>query len=92
MCVNYRDMNAQPEKDAFPLPRIDQVWPILSGAKYFASLDLLIGYHQVDLDPLDRAKTAFLTHRGLYIYNVMSFGLCIAPATFQRFMQRVLDP
>ena len=92
MCVDYRDMNAQTEKDAFPLPRIDQVWPIMSGAKYFGSLDLLMGYHQVKVDPLDRAKTAFLTHRGLYIYNVMPYGLCNDPATFQRLMERVLGP
>ena len=85
-------MNAQTEKDAFPLPRIDQVWPILSGAKYFASFHLLMGYHQVEVDPLDRTKTAFLTHRGLYIYIVMPFGLCNAPATFQRFMECVLGP
>ena len=90
MCVDYRDLNAQTEKDSFPLPRIDQVWPTLSRARYFASLDLLMGYHQVEVDPKDRAKTAFLTHRGLYVYNVMPFGLCNAPATFQRLMEKIL--
>ena len=92
MCVDYRDLNAQTEKDAFPLPRIDQVWPVLAKAKYFASLDLLMGYHQVGMEPKDRYKTAFLTHRGLYVYNVMPFGLCNAPATFQRLMEKVLGP
>ena len=90
MCVDYRDINSQTEKDSFPLPRIDQVWPTLSRARYFASLDLLMGFHQVEVDPRDRAKTAFLTHHGLFIYNVMPFGLCNAPATFQRLMERVL--
>ena len=47
MCVDCRDFNAQTEKDAFPLPKIDTVWPALTKAKYFASLDLLMGYHQV---------------------------------------------
>ena len=51
-----------------------------------------MGYHQVEVDPKDRAKTAFLTHRGLYVYNVMPFGLCNAPATFQRLMERILGP
>ena len=78
MCIDYRDLNAQTEKDAFPLPRIDQVWPLLAKAKYFASLDLLIGYHQVEVSEQDRFKTAFLMHRGLYVYNVMPFGLCNA--------------
>ena len=74
-CVDYRDINSQTEKDLFPLPRIDQVLPTLSRAKYFASIDVLIGFHQVEVDPRDRGKTAFLTHRGLYIYTVILFGL-----------------
>ena len=90
MCVDYCDFNAQTEKDAFPLIRIDTVWPALTKAKYFASLDLLMGYHQVGVSEQDRVKTAFLTHRGLYVYNVMPFGLCNAPATFQRLMEKVL--
>ena len=92
MCVDYRDINAQTEKDSFPLPLIKQVWPMLSKAKYFASLDLIMGYHHVEVDSKDRAKTDFLTHRGLFVYNVMPFGLCNASATFQRLMERVLGP
>ena len=90
MCVDYSEINSQTEKDLFPLPRIDQVWPTLSRARYFASLDLLMGFHQVEVDPGDRAKTAFLTYRGLNIHNVMPFSLCNAAATFQRLMERVL--
>ena len=92
ICVDYRDVNAQTEKDSFLLPRIDQVWLTLSRARFFASLDLLMGFHQVEVDPRDRAKTAFLTHRSVYVYNVMPFGLCNAPATFQRLMEKVLGP
>ena len=92
MCVDYRDMNKQTEKDAFFLPCIDHLWPILSGAKYFASLDLLICYHQVEVDFHDRAKAAFLTHRILYIFNMMPFCFCNAPSTFQRLMKRLLNP
>ena len=90
MCVDYRDLNAQTEKDSFPLPRIDDVWPSLSKAKCFASLDLLMGYHQVEVDSKDRYKTAFITPQGLFVFNVMPFGLCNAPATFQRLMERIL--
>ena len=65
---------------------------MISKAKYVASFDLIMGYHQAEIDSKDRAKTAFLTHRGLYVYNVMFFGLCNVPATFQRLMERVLVP
>ncbi len=51
-----------------------------------------MGFNKVDVDPRDRAKTAFLTHRGVYVYNVMPFGLCNAQATFQRLMEKVLGP
>ncbi len=90
--VDYRDVNAQTEEDLFPLPRIDQVWPTLSRARFLASLDLLMGFYQVEVDPRDRAKTAFLTHRGVYAYNVMPFGLCNARATFQRLIEKVPGP
>ncbi len=49
-----------------------------------------MGFHQVEVDPRDRAKTAFLTHRGLYVYNVMPFGLYNAPAIFQRLMEQMI--
>ena len=90
MCVDYRDINAQTEKDVYPLPRIYQVWPVLSKAQYFASIDLLMGYHQVEVNTIDPFKTAFVTLKRLYIYNIMPFGLCNAPATFQRLMEKIL--
>ncbi len=92
MCVDYRDANAQTEKNSVPLPRIDKVWATLSRARFFASVDLLMGCHEVEVDPRDRAKTAFLTHRSVYVNNVMPFWLCNAPATFQRLMEKVLAP
>ena len=67
MCVDYCDINAQTEKDGYPLQRIDQVWPVLSKAQYFASLDLQLGYHQVEVDKKDRFKTAFVTQRLIHL-------------------------
>lgn len=89
MCVDYRDQNEQTEKNAYPLLRIDRIWQTMSKAKYLASLDLLIRYHQVGMAEKDRYKTEFLTQRGLFVYNVIPFGLCDAP-TFQRLMEEIL--
>ena len=89
-CVDYRKLNAVTRKDSYPLPRIDDALDALSGSKYFTTLDLQSGYHQVAMDTDSIEKTAFISHAGLYEYNVMSFGLTNAPPTFQRLMQRVL--
>ena len=86
MCVDYRKLNSYTIKDAYPLPRIDDIITQLRGAKYFASLDLLMGYHQIPIREEDLPKTAFVTHRGLFVFKRMPFGLCNAPATFQRLM------
>lgn len=89
MCVDYRQLNARTRKDAFPLPRIEESLDMLSGAKWFSTMDLASGYNQVAVSEADRAKTAFCTPFGLFEWNRMPFGLCNAPSTFQRLMQRM---
>ncbi|UYV65435.1 K02A2.6-like [Cordylochernes scorpioides] len=77
-------------KDVYPIPRIDDVMDTLQGSKYFSAIDLKSGYWQVEIEERDKEKTAFTTAHGLYEFNVMPFGLCNAPATFERNMDNVL--
>ena len=90
-CVDYRRLNLATVKDAYPLPRIDDTLDMLAGKRWFSTLDLASGYWQVSLSPEARCKTAFATHSGLFQFRVMPFGLCNAPATFERLMDQVLQ-
>ena len=89
-CVDYIKLNAITSKDVFPLPRIDDILDTLGGTRYFTSLDLASEYWQIELDDDAHVKSAFTTYNGLYKFTRMPFGLCNAPATFQRVMQAVL--
>ncbi|KAJ8381341.1 hypothetical protein SKAU_G00021190 [Synaphobranchus kaupii] len=89
-CVDYRRLNFLTTKDSYPLPRIDEALDHISGSSWFSSLDLRSGYWQVRLAPEAKPKTAFTIGHGLWQFRVMPFGLCNAPATFERLMERVL--
>ena len=86
-CVDYRRLNLAMVKDAYP--RIDDTLDMLAGKRWFSTLDLASGYWQVSLSPEARCKTAFATHSSLFQFR--PFGLCNAPATFERLMDRVLQ-
>ena len=87
--MDYRQLNAKTRKDAYPLPRIDESLDALGGARFFSAIDLASAYNQVEVHPDDQHKTAFTTPMDLFEYNRMPFGLCNAPALFQRIMQTI---
>lgn len=89
MCIDYRQLNARTRKDTFPLPGIDESLDSLSGACWFSTLDLASEYNQVPVTEKDRFKIGFCTPFGLFEWNHMPFGLCNAPGTFQRLMERL---
>jgi len=89
--VDYRKVNAITKKDAYPIPRIDDMLSAMQGAKWFTTLDLASGYWQVEMNPSDQEKTAFIVQQGTYEFTVMPFGLTNAPATFQRLMNQVFN-
>ena len=90
-CVDYRKLNECTKKDAYPLPHIGDSLDALLGSCWFSTLDLAQGFYQVEMDKNDKQKTAFATHRGLFQFKMMPFGLCNSPATFERLMELVLS-
>jgi len=89
-CLDYRDLNTITKKDVFPLPKISECIDRLAGNTLYSCIDLAMGYFQISVKPEHRQYTAFNTRFGLFEHNRMSFGLCNAPATFQRAMNEIL--
>ena len=90
LVIDYRLLNSITVRDQEPLPRIDDLLDQLHGAKVFSKIDLASGYYQVRVAPEDTPKTAFRTRFGSFEFKVLPMGLCNAPSTFQRMMNRVL--
>ena len=90
MCIDYRALNEKTVKDAYPLPNTSELFDSLSGSQWFSTLDLASGYYQVENTDKAREVSAFATRKGLFEWTCMPFGLCNAPATFSRLMDRML--
>ena len=90
MCVDYRLLNKITEENAYPIPKMMDLFNH-QGGLYFTALDLWSGYNQIGLTPRAQKRSAFVTPFGHYEYTRMSFGLCNAPATFQQAMNDIFE-
>ena len=91
MCVDYRKLNTVTKKVSYPIPRTEDTFDYLLQAKWFSKMDAASGFWQVPVERSSKEKTAMITPDGLFQWKVMPFGLCNAPATFQRLMDCVLS-
>lgn len=91
ICMDYCRLNKATRKDHFPLLFIDQMLDRLAGHAYHCLLDGYSGYNQIMIAPEDQEKTTFTCPYDTFAFRRMSFGLCIAPATFQRWIMAIFS-
>ena len=92
LCGDYKvTINPVLEVDQYPLPKSDDLLATLSGGKIFSKIDLSRAYQQMPLDEMSRHVVTINTHRGLFRYNCLPFGVASAPAVFQRAMDTILQ-
>ena len=90
-CIDYRKLNAETEKNSYPIPLIRDLLDEMGRSKVFSTMDLKSGFWQLPVAEEDQPKTAFRCHLGLFQCKRMPFGLCNAPAVFQRTMDKILS-
>ena len=92
LCIDYRHLNRVTIKNRYPLPRIDDLFDQLRGARVYSKIDLRTGYHQLRVKEIDIPKTTVRTRYGHFEFTVMPFGLTKAPTAFRDLMHRVFQP
>ena len=84
VCGDYRLVNTAVKRMRHPIPNVEEVLENMTGAVKFSKVDLKAGYHQILLEEKSRKVTTFTTHRGLYRYKRLPFGINSASEVFQR--------
>ncbi len=92
ICVDYRKLYVQTKNDPFPLPFLDSILDYVAGHELYSLMDGYNGYNQVKMAKKDKDKTTLILEWGAYAYNVMPFGLCNAPTTFQKVVTKTFKP
>ena len=91
LCTDYRKLNQVTIPDAYPLPFLDSLIDAVGESKYITTIDMQKGYYQIGMTEAAKEKSAFITPFGLFQYKVLPFGMCNAPATFQRIINYVIQ-
>lgn len=90
LCVDMRLANKAVKREYHMMPTIDDFLPRMKSAKFFSRLDIKDAFHQIELDESSRSITTFITHRGMYRYKRLMFGICCAPEMFQKILEQLL--
>jgi hypothetical protein len=90
--VDYHKLNAQTKKDSLPLPYLDSILDSIVGYEMYSYMDGYRSYNQVKMVEEHKDKMAFISEWGSYAYNVMPFGLCNTPTTFQKVVTKMFKP
>ena len=91
LCVDMRRANQGATRERYPIPTVDEVIQDLNQSKVFSKLDILLAYHQIELTPDSREITAFMTHKGVYRYKRLMFGINCASEMYNKVMNQVFQ-
>lgn len=90
LCVDMRRANLAIKREAHLMPTFEDFLPLLKNAKVFSRLDIKDAFHQVELDETSRNITTFITHKGMFQYKRLMFGVSCAPEMFQKVLEQIL--